>query len=561
MTHPSRRLFLLSASALGGTLLPGLSSTSSAQVVLNTDGLFPGLSGTFSDQVDYDINPTVTSERAWDAVLHYAGSNTALLAPKVADFEPAEPPLPHITTLSALEEEGHVYRIDRERSNATGKFQVEGQSDGFLEKGINTPDGFIAIIPSGKYELTNATYQITRNRGYNYGARIVFRGEISEDGAHPELTIAKGTLAISEHRKTDKQTVFAAFEAENLEINSPATGLNGGPGVFLRYYRYENVLFSGGFKNANFLANWPTIGIYNNCVFARGGRGDGLTHSFYGGYVQTVVAHNCLFTSPNKEGHPLKVYATQIELRGCTIANWWHENDMEEGYYGDQTPLDIGAWTQTVISDCHFFRRGNSRRTRNNPFIDIRNRVYEKGTSKYQVVDFGTDGVEFDYRDVDNKVGTPLASDPAPPLLFRHLIVNNKFYNGILPDKSTDLFIEDKPGYLIRNNGANYNWAHGKGALESSDLQYRSTPTDYGVTNERCVVYTYGNTTFGVPVIESFPGPYGHASDPSPIVPLPDTFPAWSEARLASGANGTQWWATDWPSEEEFHPPPPTSED
>lgn len=556
MTHPSRRLFLLSASAIGGTVLPSLSGQSLAQAVLNADEGFPGLTGSIGDQVDYNIAPPAPSGRAWDAVAHYTGTNTALLAPKVAEVEPADPPMPHFKPLSFLEQEGHIYRADIERSNARGRIEAEGQPDGFLTRGKSTPDGFILIIPPGKYQLTNAAFKIVKSKGYNEGARFVFRGEIGEDGSHPELIFSKGTLSVSEHRNTSDQTVFAGFEVENLELSSTATGPTGGPGTFLRYYRYDNVLFSGGFRHAQFPSTWPMVGIYNNCVFARSGGGSGVTHSFYAGNSQAVIARNCLFTSAQRESHPLKTYASQLDLRGCTIANWWHQADADEGFYSDQSPLDIGVWGQSVIANCHLIRRGNPVRTRNNPFIDIRNRLYEKGTFKYQVEDVGTDATEVDYHDIDNEVGTANASDPASDLLYRHLIVNNKFYNGVLPDNSIDPHIDSRRGFLIRNNGSIYNWANGKGALKSKDTQFHSTPSDYGVRNDRSVVYVSGNEQIGVPVNEEYPGPYKHTSDPHPVVDLPATFPGWVENRLANEIGDLQWWDQSWPSNVEYHPPP-----
>lgn len=560
MGSTSRRFFLLSGSALCGVIAHSYARQSHAQFTLDITNApdLPNLVGSISDQVDYNIQePLSLPDRRWDAVLHYAGTNTALLAPKVQEHQPADPPMPHFKPRSFLEEEGHVYRVDRERSNETGFFEVEGKPDGFLRNATETPDGFIIDIPPGKYKLEDASLKVIKNKGYNEGPRFIFRGEISEDGSHPEITFTKGTIAVSEARNVDVLATFASLEVENLELSATVFGPTGGPGTFLRYYRYDNVLFREGYRHAQFPVQWPTVGIYNNCVFVRAGSpGGGSTHSVYAGYTQAFIARNCLFASARGESHPLKTYSAQIDIRGCTIANWWHPEDMEDGFYSDQAPLDIGAWTQSVITNCHIIRRGNPIRTRNNPFIDIRNRLFEKGSNRFQISDFGTNGAEVDYRSVDNEVGTANETEPTSNLLYRHVIVNNKFFNGILPDNSIDPEIDRRGGYLIRNNGTIFNWAGGDGALPRNDPSKNVTPSDYGRSNERSVVYVSGNERIGAQVIEEYPGPYPHESDPAPVVTVPATFPDWVQQRISNGSGDLKWWTEAWPSQVEYHPAP-----
>jgi len=363
----------------------------------------------------------------------------------------------------------------------------------------------------------------------------------------------RGGLVVTDHKNADLQNTFCGFEVYNLEMKSPQVGLDAGPGVYVRYFRYDNVLFSEGFKNASHPGNWPCIGIYNNCTFARAGRGQGKTHTFYGTYAQSLIFRNCLFTSPRLEGHPLKVYAQNIDMRGCTIANWWHEDDRDDGYYGAQTPMDVGARGQTFIQGCHFVRRGVSGKTRNTPFIDFRNRVYEKNIDPYRLADFGTDAAEVDYREIDNEFGTENQADPSDPKLFRHVILDNKFFNGILPDGTIDAEVDRRPGFLMRNNGTIFNWSHGMGSPDKSDPNKNTTPTDYTERNERAVLYVRGTQVDGVPVQDLFPGPYGHASDPSPVVDVSDALPGWIEARVNQSSSENHWWDTAWNSS--FGPP------
>lgn len=537
----SRRTLLLSGSAV--TVLGPYSSKAQ---VLGGGGLGDF---NFSTPVDILDEAAVATGRQWDAIAEYVKDDTALLAPKVEEFIPADPPMPHMKSTAELEASDAVFEADLERSNETGKFQAVGKPNNFLNSnGKNFPNGFILNIPPGEYALKNATYIARQGKGFNYGPRFIFRGQLGPNGERPVVTVEGAAISVKDHGDLDNQNSFAGLEVKDIELKSPNVGVDAGPGAFLRYYRFDNVLFSEGFKNGNHPSNWPGVGIYNNCTFARSGRGDGFTHTFYGSYVQSLIFRNCLFTSPRRQAHPIKCYAQSIDMRGCTIANWWHEEDLEEEYYGEQAPADMGAWGQSYIQGCHFIRRGVLGKTRTKPFIDFRNRIFEAGFNKYRPADFGADGTTVDYHDIDNEVGTDNETDPADPMLFRHVLLDNKFFNGILPDGGLDAEIERRPGYLFRNNGTIYSWANGEGALTKADPGFQSTPTDYTLRNERSVLYVRNSELTGVPVQELYPGPPNHESDPHPVVELGATLPGWIMERMTRTTAEDYWWETAWPS-------------
>lgn len=548
----SRRKLLLA----GGAAAAFGASAAKAQV-LSPGGinLPEGLGGfNLSPPVDTLIETPAATGRLWDAVLAYVKTDTELLAPRVEEFSPADPPMPYMKSIAELEAAGAVFEADLERSNANGKLEAVGQRDNFLYRsGVEYPNGFILNIPPGEYLLERSSFNVHRSRGYELGPRFVFNGRIGPNGEWPVLNFAKSGLAILDRIDADSQNAFGGLEVRDLEMKCKSVGSDAGPGTYLRYFRYDNVLFSEGFKNGNHPGNWPGVGIYNNCTFARSGRGDGLTHTFYGSYVQSLTFRNCLFTSPRLEGHPFKAYAQNIDMRGCTIANWWHEEDLLDGYYGAQTPMDIGAWGQSFIQGCHFVRRGAPGNTRNSPFVDYRNRLYEKYSDKYQLADFGTDAMDVDYHSIDNEFGTSNQANPADQLLFRHVLIDNKFYNGVLPNGQLDPEIDRRSGFLARNNGTIVNWSHGKGSLDKSDPNYHSTPTGYTARNERAVLYVRNADISGVPVDELFPGPYGHTSDPAPVVDVSAGLPDWIEARVAGMNEDNHWWDTGWNSS--FGPP------
>lgn len=550
---PSRRGMLLAGASAAGSF----PMVAKAQFALPDFGDLPeGLGGftisppietDINPPVDTDINPSVVTERLWDAVAEYVKEDTELLAPKVAEYVPNDPPMPHMKSTAFLEEEGAVYEADLERSNTTGMLQAKGQADNFLYQLANNPYGFILNIPAGLYKLTQVVFSAIRGARVPAGPRLIFRGQIDPDGNHPILELTGSGLQVRARGQVSKQA-FASVEIQDLEMKSASNKGDGGPGQFMRFYHYDNVLFSQGFKNCNHPSSWPGVGIYNNCAFTRSGKGDGLTHSFYGSYVQSLVFRNCLFTSPLGQGHPAKLIAQNLDLRGCTIANWWHQKDFDERFFGEHAPTDIGAWGQTFIQGCHFIRRGAGSRTRAKPFIDFRNRLFEAGANQYRPNDFGTDGRTVDYHDIDNEVGTASEANPADSKLYRHVILDSHFFNGILPDGDIDPAVERRPGFLFRNQGTIYRWSNGEGALSKLDPNYEVTPTDYSVRNERSVLYVRNNNTSGVTVAELYPGPPGHTSDPHPVVELGGSLPAWVQARVDRNNVDDHWWDDKWPS-------------
>lgn len=493
-------------------------------------------------------------DRPWDAVKHYVGSDETYLAPRVAEYNPPDPPMPHMKSTEWLENNGYVYEADLERSNLNRRLELKDEIDNFLNATRFFPDGFIINIPPGEYTLDRIVIQAYLFRGLNTGARFIFRGMIGPNGEHPIINCSNSGISAGSRSNLQTENPFHGFEMENIELKSSTTSSDGGIGPYIRYVHFRNVLISG-FKNCHFVNSFPTIAVYNNCAFTRGGRGDGLTHCFYGNYVQSMTLRNCLFTSTRIEGHALKTYSSQLDVRGCTFANWWHPEDPEQQYWGDQAPVDIGARSQTIFLGNHIIKRGqNPVRYRAVAALQYRNRVFEAGFEE-NYPRFGTNAKDFDYSTVNNEVGTANERNPSSQDLFRHLFVNNKVFNGVLPDGTIDPQVEDRPGVLLQNNGTIYNWAHGGGSLwRTKDPSYKVTPTDYGLLNERSVVYVANNQLEGVAFDDLYAGPYGHSDDPSPIVDLGAQYPEWALNRLKRQTPDDHWWDETWPDDSVTHP-------
>lgn len=507
-----------------------------------------------SAAIERPLNPA-PQDHPWDAVKHYVGSNDTYLAPRVAEYVPAEPPMPHMVTIEELTESGAVFEADLERSNLNRQLEIKDEVDGLVRHVRSFPDGYIINIPPGEYRIDRLNIRPFRSRGTNIGARFIFRGMIGPNGEHPVISTSNSGLSLGVKADLESENPFLALEVENVEIKSSQRGKDGGPGAAIRYVHFRNVLFSGGFKNPHFYSDWPTVSIYNNCAFTRGGKGDGLTHCFYGGYTQAVIMRNCLFSSTRGQGHALKTYARHIDIRGCTFANWWHDEEPELGFFGDQAPVDFGAHAQTTFALNHIIKRGgNPRRYRAVSAIEYRNRVFENNRNA-QLPNFKTNGRDYDYTQVDNEVGTANETDPSSEELYRHLFVGNKVFNGVLPDGGVDPQVEDAPGALLRNSGTMYNWSHGGGSLRrTGDPNHLVTPPDYGLRNERSVVYVAQNELQGVPFNELYRGPYGHAEDPGPVVDLSTEYPEWVLSRLKPQTTEDHWWDESWPEGPYPHP-------
>ncbi|MDX2222407.1 MAG: hypothetical protein SFV21_06650 [Rhodospirillaceae bacterium] len=492
-----------------------------------------------------------SAARKWDAVLAYAGANTQFLAPKVEEYKQPDPPFPFMKSRAELKAAGAWYTADLARTNALKFLVAQGKPDLFL--GPNNPeikDGFVIELPPGLYQVRSIDFGVKRGYGMNLGPRIILLGQIGPNGEHPVFQFTGSTtLSLPGSSGIEFDHCWTSLEVENIEVKSDSVALDGGPGEYLRYSYFENVAFTQGFKNAHGPHWYPGIHIYNNCVLVRAGHGDGLTHSFYSNYSQAVIVRNSLFGSTAGEGHCFKCYSSQLDMRGSTIANWWHAFEEEDGYYSEQVPLDIGGRAQTVIVGCHVLKRGNRVRNREVPFIDYRNRLWQPGFVDYhRPVDWGTTPESESYADVDNAVGTPAQADPPDQRLYRHVCLNNQFFNGILPDGSIDPWIKAGPGFGIRNDGTMYQWADGAGQLMSTNPSYHKRPADYQLRNEKSVVYMGRNRFLGVPLRRERLGPLDHEQDPGPIVDLPDVAPQWVATRLARSNGADHWWTTEWPS-------------
>jgi hypothetical protein len=489
--------------------------------------------------------------RPWDAVLAFAGANTQFLAPKVAEYQQADPPFSFMKSRAELKAAGAWYTADIARTNALKKLVAVGKPELFL--GPYNPElahGFVIELPPGEYRVESIDIGMYRRFGLSLGPRIVLIGQLGPNGERPVFNLTEpGTLSLTCSSDIVNDHCWASFEMENVEVRSDSVAVNGGPGIFLRYSYFENVAFTQGFRNAQ-APNWyPGIHIYNNCVIARGGQGDGATHSFYSNYSQAVIVRNSLFTSTAKEGHPFKCYASQMDLRGTTFANWWHEFEEEDGYYSEQAPLDLGARAQSIIVGCHVLKRGNRVRTREFPFVEFRNRLWQPGfVDFHRPLDWGTTPDSEAYAAIDNAVGTPTEADPADQRLYRHVCMNNQFINGIMPDGSIDPWIRARPGFGIRNNGTMYQWADGAGQLPSTDPDYQKRPADYQLRNEKSVIYMGKNRLIGVPLRRERLGPFQHEQDPGPFVDLPAAEPQWVAQRLARASGADHWWTDEWPS-------------
>ena len=246
------------------------------------------------------------------------------------------------------------------------------------------------------------------------------------------------------------------------------------------FVELTNLAVVGG-KNCLFISSGPTTANIKNCEFTRGGTGTGLTHCVYINYIKKVYIDQCLFHAAKRQGHALKTYAATSTILNSTIASWVEQSDFDAGFSGELPPLDLGAWSNSLIKGNTIIRRPPTRQV----CIDYRNRQWQKGVSKYTPKNWGTWIPDTNL--VDN-------TDISNPYLFHHFLLGNSFKNGILPTGNLASEIARKPGFAIRNNGT-YPTESG-GSLDKSWVE---PPNGWKDKYQRSIVWRANNKVEGIP--------------------------------------------------------------
>lgn len=414
-----------------------------------------------------------------------------LVRPAVAATALGRRPLPELVPDQDLP----VYALDVEASIAKRQIVLKDKKEFWT-----MPQGCIVEVPAGvKIPLYYWSWDARPQHNFVSGARLILRGE--RGGAKPLFFSADncGTMSANHVAKLP-----IGFELENLQIRSgDATDA-----VFITNVRYVGIRdcdIEGG-RNGLGMSTFQSVAELENTTIFHGGRGDGLTHNVYANYTESFSAKGCKFHS-SKGGHAFKCYSSKIDMRGCVLSNWDSVEEMKGGFRGELPVADIGAWANTTLIGNTFVRRGPTRPT----VIEYRNRQWAKGKDQYAPPDWGTTVV--DYHQVDNR-------DPGNPYLFRHLLLRNRFINGVNPDGSLDQTL--KGATAIRNNGAAPWGSHGYPEAVVT------RPSDFKPQNERAVVWAMGNIFEGVPFAKKYDEvPYEHTDDYGPIREvdkLPDNF-------------------------------------
>jgi|GEM_PF-5643294 len=397
----------------------------------------------------------------------------------------AEQPLPELHSRSDLP----VCELDVDASRAAQKI--------VLRKGRNLKRmqmGCVIKIPAGaEIPIKDWTIQIRQNYGYRNGARIIFEGPAQ--GPRPKFFSA-GNNGLMNVMNTAHVTL--STELENIHLVS-GLGFDAIHIVNSRFLRLTNVLIEGG-KNGLFFGTYPTVAVVEDSEIRYSGRGGGLTHCLYAGHIEKMIVRGSKFHSPKAEGHAFKCYAANMDIRDSLFANYLKTEDLNRGFYGKFAPVDLGAWSQSVFMGNTIIRRGPPRNTA----LEYRNRQYRKGYSKYIPPDWGT--VAVDPHLVDNR-------DPDNPYLFNHILAQNRFINGVLPEGGQDPQIVRKPGIAVRNNGTAPFSSGGK-----TQDDFRVQPHDWQIWNERAVVWAQDNVFEGVSFAKKYETiPYDWPEGEAPI--------------------------------------------
>lgn len=337
------------------------------------------------------------------------------------------------------------------------------------------PAGCVLVIPSdAEIPVTRWVWSPARQAGNQKRVHLVIRSDVP--GQRPRMIGSgiRGMLRV--FSGGGRQT---ALTLENLDITGGRYGDAFRPDSLSRL-DMRNVRISGG-CNCMMLPTFPTVANLTGCDFGHGGFGDGQTHTVYVNYIKRIAVDRCRFHSPKTQGHALKTYAQSTVISHSHIASWLSEDDYDAGYGGNLPLLDIGAWGQSLVTDCVFTRLPPAR----DVCIDYRNRQWPKGYSSYAPPDWGTAAVPFGL--VDN-------ADQKNPYLFNHFVANNVFENGALPSGGVSGPIREHGGYALRNNGT-APWA--SGVTVPGQLQAR--PLGWSSRHERAVVWMWKNEVRGVP--------------------------------------------------------------
>ncbi len=377
-----------------------------------------------------------------------------------------ERPLPELLPYSKLP----VCELDVEASQRAGKI--------ILRKGLSLyrmSGGCRVQVPAGaEIPIKDWTIRLKPSFRFRNGARLIFEGPA--EGPRPRFYSAgrNGLIHVM-----NTANVVLSLELENIALES---GL-GDSAVRIpkvRYVRLTNVSITGG-KNGLFFSSYPTIAVVEDSEIQRSGRGGGLTHCLYAGYIEKMIVRNSSFHSAKADGHAFKCYASQIDVQDSQFANWLTFEDREEGFTGGLPAVDLGAWALSIFTGNTIIRRGPARTTT----LQYRNRQYRKGYSKYLPKHWGTEVVDpalVDNRDITN------------PYLFHHILAENRFVNGVLPDGGQDPEILKKPGTAVRNNGT-APWSSGG----NKDPAFTTRPATWQDHNERAVVWALNNRFEGIP--------------------------------------------------------------
>lgn len=391
-----------------------------------------------------------------------------------------------------------MLELDVQTSIEKGRLTTKGQHY------ANMPIGAVIMVPAGaEIPAPWWSMRFRKTSAVRDGARFVLRGG---DPQRRPLLAAPGGEGVMDLSNGSGQAV--AFDLEHLAIRAG----KGGDAIRVsaaERVRLKNVAVEGG-KNGVFAVSDPTDLEMIDCDIRYSGRGGGKTHTFYANYIRNLVIRNCRITSPRALGHVFKCYAQHLDIRDSYLAQYETEAEFRDGFYGGLPLFDRGAWGSTIAVGNTFVRRGPPR----SMMIELRNRAYPPGYSKWVKPGWGT--AEVDFRQVDNR-------DPTNPHLFRHLFYQNRVQNGVLPDGGIDPRIAAEPGTMLRNNGS-APW----GVMVKGKVAGGSAPPGWKPHHERAVAYLVENTVEGVPFARiGDPTPHTQPGLRTPIHEL-DSLPEWA---------------------------------
>ena len=414
-----------------------------------------------------------------------------------APAAPAGPrPLPFLLPESDLP----VMRLDVEASRAKQQFVLDGgKSIGDFGTGC------VVLVPAGaELALRHQNWKVKNGVKTINGLRLIIRGETG--GKRPLLKTTGNHDLFEAYSANGGWGLKIGLEFENVDIKAGKDGRAAIRGHFLRFLRLSNVKIEGG-RNCVFVPAGPTTIVMEDSELFHGGTGDRLTHCYYG-FGEAFFARRCRFHSAKAPGHALKCYAQTINVQDCEILSWDTFRDKERKFFGSYPPLDIGAWGNTLFYRNTIVRRGPAR----DSCLEFRNRRPGSG-GRWIPKGFNAKFKEYPLMDNRNEL---------EPRLFRHLVVENRFINGILPDGSKDPHIVRKPGVAIRHNGT-APWACDSGKCKKS-----RPPAEWQPHHDRAVVWSVNNRFEGVPFKKRYNNvPWNHGQYKTAVREV-DVLPSWA---------------------------------